>query len=413
MRKLKACFLLLLLSLFLAGCWNRTELNELGITVATGFDRENGKWSMSYQMVVPSAMGTGQGGSGGSGGGGRPSVHVFTTEGTSIREAADMGYVENPRRLYFAHTDILIIGREAAEYGINQILGLYFRNNDARETVLVALTDGKARDILLKLVPAEKMPGPALADIIQKESTFSSIFPKIRVYELAQKILSDAGGAGVPAIQFSGKDDHGMESMETEKTISSSSKLKLTKLGVFRRNQFIGWMNREESFGISWLSNQVKGSTLAFGCPETDNKSRQSAFRVTNAKTTVKPVKSGEHFKMKIKVRVKGDLLEFQCKGDLTKPEEIRKIEKTLEEEIQSIIQSGWKAAQKMRVDLPGFADKVHRKYPKAWKEKKASWEEELASIELDLDIKVSVQRPGLTNKSFDQLQKETVEQDS
>lgn len=409
MRRIQTCCLLMILSLLVTGCWNRTELNELGITVATGFDRENGKWSISYQIAVPSAMGTAQGGSGG-GGGGKPSVHVFTTVGSSIREAADLGYVENPRRLYFAHTDLLVIGREAAEFGINEILGLYFRNNDARETVLVALTDGRARDILTKIVPSEKMPGTALADIIQKESNFSSIFPKIKVYELAQKVLSDAGAAGIPVIEFTGEGQSGMESLE--KTTSSPGTLKLTRLGVFRRDQFVGWMNREESFGISWLSNQVKGSTMAFGCLNGKRENRQSSFRITNAKTTVTPIKSGEHFKMKIKVKVKGDLLEFQCNGDLTKPEVIRKIEKQLEEDILAIIQTGWKAAKRMRVDLAGFADKVHRKYPKTWKEKKATWEDELAHIELDTEIKVSVQRPGLIKKSFEQLQKENGVQD-
>jgi len=407
MRRIRTCCLLMLLSLFVTGCWNRTELNELGITVATGFDRDNGKWSMSYQVAIPSAMGTAQGGSGG-GGGGRPSVHVFTTQGSSIREAADMGYVENPRRLYFAHTDILIVGQEAARFGISQILGLYFRNTDARETVLVALTDGKARDILTKMVPSEKIPGTALADIIQKESQFSSIFPKVKVYELAQKILSDAGAAGVPVIEFAGGDESGMEAMQ--ESIASPGTLKITRLGVFRRDQFIGWMNREESFGISWLSNQVKGSTLAFGCPGGKRGNRQSSFRITNARTSVNPIRSGEHFKMKVDIDVKGELLEFQCEGDLSKPEEIRKIEKTLEEDILAIIQKGWRAAQRMRVDLAGFADKVHRKYPKAWKEKKGAWEDELAHIELDTEVKVSVQRPGLTKKSFDQLQKETGE---
>ncbi|MCA1296301.1 Ger(x)C family spore germination protein [Paenibacillus sp. alder61] len=410
MRRIRTCCLLVLLSLFVTGCWNRTELNELGITVATGFDRENGKWSMSYQIAVPSAMGTAQSGSGGGGGGGKPSVHVFTTVGSSIREAADLGYVENPRRLYFAHTDLLVIGREAAEFGISEILGLYFRNNDARETVLVALTDGKARDILTKVVPSETMPGTALAEIIQKESNFSSIFPKVKVYELAQKVLSDAGAAGVPVLEFTGKGQSGMESLE--QTTSSPGTLKLTRLGVFHRDRFVGWMNREESFGISWLSDHVKGSTLAFGCSEGSQEKKQSSFRITNAKTTVTPIKSGEHFKMKIKVKAKGDLLEFQCNGDLTKPEVIRKIEKTLEEDILAIIQAGWKASKRMRVDLPGFADKVHRKYPKTWREIKATWEDELAHIELDTEVHVSVQRPGLIKKSFEQLQKETGEQD-
>ena len=35
----KCMFVLLILSLFLTGCWDRRELNELGITMALGIDK--------------------------------------------------------------------------------------------------------------------------------------------------------------------------------------------------------------------------------------------------------------------------------------------------------------------------------------------------------------------------------------
>ncbi|MDN4070460.1 Ger(x)C family spore germination protein [Paenibacillus vini] len=396
--------IILIVCLMITGCWNRTELNEIGITIATGFDRQDGKWVMSYQIIVPSSVGTGQGGGGG---GANPSIHVFSTKGETIREAADLGYVENPRRLYFGHTDVLIIGKEAAKEGLMQILDLYFRNIDARETVLVAITDGKAKDILKKLIPPEKMPGAALSEILRKETSFSSIFPLIKMYQLAQKITSDSGAAGVPEIRFTGGESRELESQEAEKLTSSPGKLKISRLGVFRREHFVGWMNRQESFGISWLSDQVKGSTISFGCTQDDLQHKNSSFRVITSKTKVTPEKVGDHYKMKIRIKAAGNLLEFQCKDDLTKPESIRIIERNIEKEILDYIDTGWKASKKMRVDLPGFADKVHRKYPNDWRKIKGSWPEHYENIELDVQVKVSVKRPGLFKKSFKNLTKE------
>ncbi|MFD1178617.1 Ger(x)C family spore germination protein [Paenibacillus puldeungensis] len=403
MRRILLAIFAATICLLQIGCWNRTELNELGITAATGLDRVGDEWVVSYQIIVPTVTGTGQGGGGG---GGQPNVFVFSTNGKSIREAGDLGYMENPRRLYFAHNEILVIGRTAAEQGIDQILDLYFRNIDARETVLVAITDETAADILRKMVPPEKIPGSALSDILRKESNFSSFFPVVRVYQLAQKIVSDSQAAGVPEIHVTDGNAKALESLDVNKTTSPPVKMKIDRLGVFHRDKLVGWLDRKQSYGISWLTNQVKGSTVPFTCPKTSNTDQKikGSIRLSGAKTKVTPIKEGDHYTMKIQTQTRGDLLEYMCDQDPSKPETIIAIQKQISEAIIDAINSGWEASRKMHVDLPGFANKVHRKYPKDWKKIKDDWEKDLNSVKLDIQVKVKVQRPGLFKKSFDML---------
>lgn len=45
--------LYMLIALLLSGCWNRRELNELGIAVAAGIDRVEDRYRLSVQVVVP------------------------------------------------------------------------------------------------------------------------------------------------------------------------------------------------------------------------------------------------------------------------------------------------------------------------------------------------------------------------
>jgi spore germination protein KC len=405
MRRILLCCVAVLVCLTAAGCWNRTELNELGITAATGFDRDGDDWEMTYQVIVPSASGASQGG-GSAGGGSQPSVYVFTTKGKTIREAADRGYTENPRRLYFGHTEILVIGKGAAETGIEQILDVYFRNIDARETVLVAVTDGKASEILRKMVPPEKIPGTALAELLRKQDNNSSYFPIVNVFEIAQKLVSDAQTVGVPEIIVTDGDGKALESLDVNKTTSPPVKMKVERLGVLHQNRLVGYLNRDESYGIAWLTNQVKGSTISFSCSGADANSKNGTLRITSAKTKVTPVRAEEqHYNMRVETEASGNLLmEFMCQEDLSKPDSIRAIEKAAAEEIMKKIQMGWGASQKLRVDLPGFADKIHRKDPKAWKKLKNNWSEELSRIELDIHVKVKLERHGLIKKSFDTL---------
>ncbi|WP_068785844.1 Ger(x)C family spore germination protein [Paenibacillus phocaensis] len=412
MRRILMCCAAVLICLASAGCWNRTELNELGITIATGFDRNGDDWEMTYQVIVPSASGSSQGG-GNSGSGSQPSVYVFTTRGKTIREAADLGYTENPRRLYFGHTDIMVMGKEAAEEGVEQILDLYFRNNDARETVLVAVTDGKASEILRKMVPPEKIPGTALADLLRKQNSFSSYFPITNVFQFGQKLASDAQTVGVPEIIVTEGNSKALESLDVNKSTSPPAKMKVERMGVFHKNRLVGYLNRHESYGIAWLTNHIKGSTISFSCPDTDAKTKDGTVRITGAKTKVTPVRAGDRYNMRVETEASGGLLmEYKCPVDLSKPEGINAIEKAVEEEILSAIETGWEASRKLGVDLPGFADIIHHKHPKAWKRLKKNWSEELTRIELDVRVKMKLQRPGLTKKSFGSLLNREQEQE-
>ncbi|MNR38709.1 hypothetical protein D3C85_1568350 [compost metagenome] len=64
-------------------------------------------------------------------------------------------------------------------------------------------------------------------------------------------------------------------------------------------------------------------------------------------------------------------------------------------------MREGWKSVQRMNIDLIGIADKIHRKYPKEWKKIKSSWPEELADIDLKINVDVNIKRIGLQQNSF------------
>ncbi|GAA3318607.1 Ger(x)C family spore germination C-terminal domain-containing protein [Ectobacillus funiculus] len=50
-----------------------------------------------------------------------------------------------------------------------------------------------------------------------------------------------------------------------------------------------------------------------------------------------------------------------------------------------------------MNVDAFGFADAFHRKYPKQWNKVKDHWDDVLPQVDVNVDIKTRVKRPGLS----------------
>lgn len=385
--------------LSLSGCWNRTELNEISITSATGYDRVDGNWLVTFQTIVPSAMAVGSnGGHGGSG----SAVHVFSTKEKTIQQALNKSNLENSRILYFAHNNVLVIGREAAEEGINEIIDLYLRTVESRESVYVLLTSEKASDVLKDLIPPESLPGVALAQILQKEGDMSGFLPPIKLYELAKQISSDSKSAGVPEISISGDGGSSLESLDIFKKTSTSEKLKLKRLGVFHGDRLIGWMSWQESFGVSWMSDKINMSSIYFRCPGSESNHDYTSFKIKKAKTRVTPIKKGNALTMQVKVKLGGTLTESSCKRDFANPQHIREMEMQIEKQILDYINMGWKAVQRLQADLPGFAGHVHRKYPKDWNEMKNTWEEKkLGEIKLDVRVKATIRHPGFIGNVF------------
>ncbi|AOZ93002.1 Ger(x)C family spore germination protein [Paenibacillus crassostreae] len=393
--------IILVIGLPLTGCGNRIELNEIGITTATGVDGKQGDWTVTYQVINPSAMSSPSGGATG-GGASQSVVHTFSTHGKTIREANNISNLEFPRKLYFAHNNIILIGKKAAEEGVAEIIDGYLRNSESRETVKVLIVDGSAREFMKMLVPPDKVPGQTLVKILEEENRRGSFYPSISMYEFALKISSESGAAGVPELSLFGTEGEKLESVDIFKKTSTQAKLMLSALSVFKGDKRVGKLNQAESLGISWLTNHINGSTFSFD--DVNKDTGISTFRILKAKVKITPVKDAQQFSIKVEANVSGELVESTSQENIQTSKSMNTMQQQVEQVIESQILEGWKSVQKLKVDLIGVADMIYRKHPKIWREIKDSWSEELANMDIDIEVNAVIKRPGLIQKSFSKL---------
>lgn len=381
------------------GCGKATELNELSIATGTGIDGKKGDYSVTYQVSVASASASATGsGSGGDSTG----VHVFSTFGKTLHEAISMSGVEDPRKIYFAHNGILVLSKETAEDGITSILDSYFRNPDLRETAKVLVTQGKARDILTKNIPPEKLPGQAIAEIIDKENQFVSFYPATTVFELALGITSESRAGVVPEIGISGENEKELESTKSMSKTAQDAKLRLTGLAIFKGDRYAGKMNLEESMGLSWLTDRVKNTTLSF--PDPKGEENLSAVKIYKAKVKVTPVKGPLHYTVNVRADVSGELIETTSGENLDDTAGINQLKKQIEQVILAQMEKAWAATKRLKVDVLGIGNMIHAHYPKEWQNLKPDWEEEMALMDLNAKVKVNVVRTRLFLNSFEKL---------
>ncbi|WP_435169360.1 Ger(x)C family spore germination protein [Paenibacillus glycanilyticus] len=392
--------LLLLFASLTTGCWNRIELNEVAITSATGIDWDGNSWIVSYQVVIPAAISSVMGGSGGSGP--KSPIIVYSTKGKTIRDAIMHSYSESPRKLFFAHNRVVVIGEKALQHGVNELIDVYFRNSSTRETVSVLATPGTARRILEQFMQLQAISGAGMKEIILSEMKNTSILPNIPVYQLAMEVTGDAKSAVVPEIFVSGTED--TSSLDSFGSTSIPSKLKLGRLAVLKDDKMIGWMSRKESLGASYLRDSVKQSFVVVPCEDDKGKKGYDTIQILKSSTKVIPKLKSNQLTFTAEVDVTGSLLESTCSQDLYKPGIIQLLEQGGQLQVSALLQEAWKRGQQLNADIFGAAEKTHRKYPKQWKVWSKNWDQVFKQAPLETKVKFRMARMGLSNKSFDYL---------
>lgn len=393
----RALTVLLAASMLLTGCWDRRELNQLAITSATGIDYKNGQWNVSYQVIIPSAISAAMTAVGG--GAAKLPVIVYSTQGPTIREAVWKSAMESPRQLFFSHTRVVVIGREAASQGLTPLIDVYLRNPDSRETVSVLISDGTGREIMEQLMQIQIIPGDGIEETMVGEARNMSVLPNVKMYDLAMELLGPSRSAIIPEILVSGS--KGVTSADDLNRTALSSKLRLGRLGVLRRDKFVGWLSDEEALGVSFMRNDVKMTSFAFPC----NRSRpdnNSTFRLMKSQTKLTPRRTGDGgLEVEVAVKGEGTLLETNCPMDLNKPDSAKTMEEQLERQIVEKIDSSWLAVKKLNTDVIGLANCIHRRYPKLWKELAPDWDRKFQEVEIRAKADITIKRMGLSGKSF------------
>jgi spore germination protein KC len=405
MNRARKPLLALFVLLFLSGCWNRVELNELSVIMGTAVDVEGDQWVTTFQVVIPQSIATQAGGGGG--GSSQPPVSVFSTKGDTLTEAFQRISLESSRTPFFAHNRVLIISERAArEKGVSQIVDFYLRDGETRETVDVVLSRGNARSILEVLNPQEKIPANAIDRIFVETEKQLSMVRRIKLREFAAMLGTPGTSAVAPEIRFAGETaDH--QSIDELKLVRMKGRLKIGDVGVFRGDKLIGWISREESIGIAWLSDNMNTSVISFPCSDQGPKGPKSTFRVEHSNIKISPSIAGNHVKIKAAIKAQGTLNETGCILNFSKPENIKLMETQISKQIQKDILVSWKKSQSMKVDFFGFGEKVYIHNPRKWKEFENTWYEKLPEVELVPDIRVKVLRTGMINDSFSSIVEE------
>ncbi len=387
----KYIFGLLFFSLFLSGCWDRRELNQLAIAVAFGFDKVDDEYLVSAQVVVPSEMSV-------NGGTGKSQVTLFTARGETVYEAFRKMTKESPRKIYPGHLQMLVIGEELAEEGIGKSLDVLSRDPEIRPDFYVVIAkESAATDILNVTTTIESVPANKMFKSLKVSEEAWAGTKSINLDELLTDLISEGKEAAVTGIRLIGDPKIGSSKQNVE-SIKPAATLQYDHLAVFKGDKLVGWLNENETVAYSYISNTVKSTARPISCPNEG----VATIEVIKSKAEVKgDVKNGKP-EININVQVKGNVGSVQCEINLNDLETIAELEKSFEKKGEENGKRTIESLQKnYNVDIFGFGEAIHRSNPKEWHKLKNNWDEEFSELTTNIKVDLTILRTGTTDRTF------------
>lgn len=389
-------FLVLTATLLLSGCWSKKELTDLALIAAFGIDiNEDGKYVGTFQIINPGNV---AGGLQGGGGGERPPIIIYSSTGDNIVEVSRHASSKFSRRLYYAHTNLVVISDELAKkQGITTIFDALDRDPEFRSTATVVIArDTKAADIVKTLTPIDKIPANKVIKTLKFTGKRYGEHLNVNIQEVMRSLESPGKEPVITGFHLDGSAKHAKKLENIQETAPEAS-LEASGIAIFKEGKLIDWIQGKTARGAVWGLDKIKATYVNINWEE---KKEAIAYQVIHQKTKVSANMKNGQPKISIHVRAEGDIGEVTLPIDLTDPRVLSNIEKALEKEIKKEIYVAVERAQKNKSDIFGFGETIRRTDPKAWKKMKHDWNDvHFHELEVDVTVDAFIRRTGLRNK--------------
>ncbi|ARJ37697.1 spore gernimation protein GerC [Sporosarcina ureae] len=389
---MKKCIVtLLILPLFLSGCWDKRELNELSITMAIGIDKIENEYVVSAQVVVPSEVSM-------KASTGRSAVTLYKATGDTVYEAFRKMTKNTPRKIYPGHLQILVLSEDLAKEGIAESLDLLSRDWELRSDFYVVIAKHlTASEVLNVTTPIESIPANKMFNALKISEKNWAGTEGIILDELVTNLISDGKEAVLTGIQVIGDEEIGKSKQNVE-SITPAARIQYDDLAVFKADKLVGWLTEEESRGYSDITNSVKNTVTSIPCP----KEGKITIDILKYHSKIKGAINKGEPEVNIQIEAEGNIGEVLCSIDLLKPETIHELEKIYKKEVKEIILRTIETVQnEYKSDIFGFGEAIHRSNPKEWNKMKEQWDEKFTDLPVNVQIDMNIRRTGTINNSF------------
>lgn len=380
-RLIRLPYAALVFVLFISGCTDFVEPNQLAFVMGTAIDHaENGNIEVSHQIVIPSQL---NGSSKEGGSGSSESFIVMSAKGKNVFDATQKIQKEMSRRLMTSHRILIAISEEFFNKNdASNLLDKMGRDpaNNQRDIILMIKGD-KAKEVLMIKHPME-----SISSIAAGKELHINRMRKFSTRQYAIDSISEESRSLVPILQII---NYRLSQKKADPMAVLSGYAVLNK-----QLKVNGSLDDLEGSAVAWMSG--KASTQGITIPWKDGKGSLS-FRLTHLQRQIQSVSGKDPNRVKIAVKAQAYLIENTTGLDMSDVVNIVAVQKYLNEYVQKDLKSTMDKVQRWGSDVFGIGAYLHHHYPAWWRSQKSDWDENFKHIDITLQTKIHMRSVGVT----------------
>lgn len=362
--------------LLLTGCWDRVEVNDLAVVVASSVDKEeDGQYRVGVQIPLVAQLGGGP-----SGGGGGSAFYIDSEKGRTIREAINHMQRRMSRQMIFSHRRIFVVSEEVAkEDGVRNFFDEIARLPDNRLTTYMIISKGKAMNLLEATPQFESFSAENMREIVKLPFVIT-----VSLRDVAT--IMNRRGAD-PIVPYLAVVESNAEKKEKE--------IQFLGYAQFRWDKMVGVFEENAAYGANWFQSNFIPYTSTFEVDE-EGEEGPITVKIFEADKTIKPrIKQGKIY-YDMKVTARGAIQESMQTADLRYLKNQEKLNRQFAQHIKQHIEAFISESKSKKTDSAQLGRILARYYPNEWNQKYAkNWEEELADITVHVEVDAKVDRLG------------------
>jgi spore germination protein KC len=367
----------MILSLPLHGCWGVRELNALSIVLGIGIDMQSSepdKVFMTSQIVKPEALKKASSGQGEQNQNAKAYWNLKSS-GSTIFDAIRENTHETNSKLYDAHNEIIIFGKDAAESGVQKYLDFFQRAQETRPTTEIVVSETSASEVLdvspeLDILPAVNIQKLVKAQIYNAQSR------EVTLQEFTNDLLSKSKAPVAPLVHKVAKD--------------GTDTLIVKGLAVFKGDKMVGELDENESRGLIWVEGLVKTGVIDLSYLD-----GKVSIEIKSSESKITSQVRDRKVYINISIKEDGVIATQTCIPNMESISEIAILENLEQATIEQEILNTVTVAKRLNTDFFGFGEELHKYHPEDWNQMEGEWDTIFPTIQVTVHAVCKIHSAG------------------
>jgi len=416
----KTLVLIIISMIFLSGCFDAFEPDDMTFVVALGLDNgTDGNLVITLLLAVPIAVGVGP----------EPgeidnATNVITVAAPTILGGINVINSLISKRVNFAHAKLIVISKELAEQGIERFINTFTRYREFRPDTYIGITLGSAEEFLKSSKPVLEFNPSKHFELVMESYKYTGFSNGSTIEEFYSRMESTCEEAvaillDVSQIQeskeftelFQKIKNEGNEILEGDynaETIPVVYENKVRQMGsaVFKSDKMVGELTGLETFYYLMVSGKLGEMYYTLPDPGSESESTDRnrdyvSLRLAEARKPQIKVKIKENKPViNVKVSLEGDILAITGKNDYSTGDGLNELENYASEYIRERVVSFLeKTRDEFKSDICSIGKYVKKTFI-LWEDwVNFNWTEKYEKADFNVDVNVKIRRPGIMVK--------------